>query len=169
LAYEEIELSLTISGTPAAAGDYECTMIVTGPFGDQAQKEFSIKVLGITPAPQILNPWPRNEPYSRTFVAAYMTGEVTWTGQSLPPGLTMDAASGVVSGTPTTEGLYVMTIFALDEEGHVCTNLYRQDIVECAGFELIGNWFLASAGTWRCAGEGELVFGLTKHDAFLET
>jgi len=35
--------------------------------------------------------------------------------------------------------------------------------------KLTGNWFLASACTWRCAGEGEWVFGLTKHDAFLES
>jgi YVTN family beta-propeller protein len=54
-----------------------------------------------------------NVPYSHT-AAATGTPTPTWsvTGGSLPPGLTLNATSGVISGTPTTAGTYLFTLVA---------------------------------------------------------
>jgi subtilase family serine protease len=42
---------------------------------------------------------------------------VSFTATSLPPGLSIGAASGVVSGTPTTPGVYTVTVHAVDTRG----------------------------------------------------
>ena len=54
--------------------------------------------------------------YSMTLGVAGNTGAVTWaiTAGSLPPGLLLYTATGVISGTPTTVGQYNFTLRATD-------------------------------------------------------
>jgi beta propeller repeat protein len=55
------------------------------------------------------------QPYSQT-LATSGTGPDTWavTGGALPPGLTLDPASGTISGTPTAAGPASFTVSATD-------------------------------------------------------
>jgi eukaryotic-like serine/threonine-protein kinase len=53
-------------------------------------------------------------PFSTTFTAINGTGPYTWSATGLPPGLTINASTGTISGTPTTEGGYGPRITVTD-------------------------------------------------------
>jgi hypothetical protein len=57
--------------------------------------------------------------YTTTLVAAPVTGSTTWqiTSGSLPPGLSLNAGNGVISGTPTTVGSYNFFVDVTDDIG----------------------------------------------------
>jgi hypothetical protein len=49
----------------------------------------------------------------------------TWTATSLPPGKSLNASTGVISGVPTTAGLYTVTVKATDTTGAFGTATFR--------------------------------------------
>lgn len=60
-----------------------------------------------------------NYPYSVTLGASGGVPPYTWSltlGSSLPPGLNLDAAGSVISGTPTTVGTYPFTLQVADSQ-----------------------------------------------------
>jgi hypothetical protein len=108
----------TISGIPTAPGGYTFLVEVTdsSPLQVTATRTFSITVLAgfsIT-----TNSLPGGSPATAYNATLQATGGVlpyTWilaTG-TLPPGLTL-AAEGTITGTPTTNGTYSITIQAAD-------------------------------------------------------
>jgi len=99
-----------ISGTPSVTGSFAATITATNAGGSGTQG-FSIIITVATVAPTITSTAPPGgtvgTPYSRTFTATGTT-PITWsiaTG-TVPPGVTLNAASGVLSGTPTTAGTF---------------------------------------------------------------
>ncbi|MGD0352398.1 MAG: putative Ig domain-containing protein [Dehalococcoidia bacterium] len=58
-------------------------------------------------------------PYTATLVAASTVGAYTWavTGGSLPPLLTLNAATGVISGNPTSPGTFTFIVTITDTTG----------------------------------------------------
>jgi Putative Ig domain len=65
----------------------------------------------------VLPNWTLNAPgYSQTITAAGGMGSLTFSEiGTLPPGLSL-STSGVLSGTPTTAGIYPFTVTAKDKE-----------------------------------------------------
>ncbi len=106
-----------ISGTPTADGSFNFTVTVTDAEARVATKSFAITI----------NP---NDPRITTEFLAYGTvtqtypsvtlsatggkSPYTWAVGSLPAGLSLNSGTGVISGTPTTEGTYSFTVTATD-------------------------------------------------------
>ncbi|HEU0123712.1 MAG TPA: putative Ig domain-containing protein, partial [Bryobacteraceae bacterium] len=117
-----LDLDLTsgnISTLPLLPGSYSFTVKVTDRLGRTATQAQQITIggnIGISPA--YLTNGTLAIPYSATFTSAGATGIVVWTVPigtgSLPPGLTLNPTTGVLSGTPTTAGTYTFNIQAQD-------------------------------------------------------
>jgi Putative Ig domain len=62
-----------------------------------------------------------NQAYSQTISTSNSQGTVTYSvsSGSLPPGLTLNLTTGLISGTPTTTGSYTFSITAKDDNGTV--------------------------------------------------
>ena len=105
-----------VSGTPTASGTFNFTVQVT----DQAQTDTQDLSITVVPALTIttssLPGGTVGSPYSQTLSATGGVPSYTWSlaSGSLPPGLSLSASGGVVSGTPTTSGTYSFTARVTD-------------------------------------------------------
>ena len=70
-------------------------------------------------------------PFSSTLVAVGNDGATTWslTSGTLPAGIVLDAATGVVSGTPTSPGTSDITVRVDDATGHDASRSYSLAVV----------------------------------------
>ncbi len=96
-----------LTGNPSAAGNYSFTVTVTDDQGNQASQALTQLInppLSITTS--TLPTGVLGSPYSQTLAAAGGTGGYVWSisGGSLPGGLTLNSASGLISGTPIQTG-----------------------------------------------------------------
>jgi hypothetical protein len=109
-----------VSGTPTAAGTFSVTLKVTDSAQATATQSFAItviapvKITAATPPGGVTG-----VSYTQQFAA---TGGVTpyvWSiaSGSIPTGLSLSTATGLLSGTPTTAGTYTFTIGVTDQNG----------------------------------------------------
>ena len=115
-----------ISGTPTQAGTYRFFMEVEyhknpGCAKVPSDDEFIIQINpGVPPkpkltiGPEVTAPGTVGTPYSLS-MTANLPDAKTWSinAGTLPPGLTLGASDGVISGTPTTAGTYSFTVLAV--------------------------------------------------------
>ena len=113
----------TISGTPTKDGTYNFTVQVKDREERVATKSLSITINPNKPriTTEFLTYGTVSQPYPSTTLSA--TGgkpPYTWTCESscgLPPGLSLSASEGTISGTPTTPGTYSFTVTVTDSRG----------------------------------------------------
>ena len=103
-----------ISGFPATPGDYNFTLVCTDAAGQVINKPTTITVFGFTNSTGLADA-SMGTPYSVTLnTAGSVTGAITFsvTSGALPDGLTLNADTGEISGTPTTEQSSVFVVMA---------------------------------------------------------
>jgi hypothetical protein len=115
-----------LSGTPAMAGTFNFTITAAGSGLCPGSRDYALviacRTINVTPANPNLPPGSAGAAYNRTFTA---NGGLAPYGFSisagaLPAGLTLNAATGVLSGAPTTSGTFNFEVRA-------------NDSIECAG------------------------------------
>jgi Zn-dependent metalloprotease len=79
---------------------------------------------------------------------------LTYSATGLPPGLAINAASGLISGTPTTAGTYSTTVTATDTTGASGSATFTWTIAgsggggTCSGQKLLNPGFESGATSW---------------------
>jgi hypothetical protein len=111
-----------ISGTPTTAGTTTITVKVTDSVASTATQQLSLTIspAGVVPvtitsfSPLLAGTVGTN--YGTTLLASGGTGALSWSVVSgaLPVGLTLNSSTGVISGTPTTQGTSTFTIRVQD-------------------------------------------------------
>lgn len=130
-----------VSGTPTQAGTWSFWVELCDMAGNcGAQREFSITIVPrVLVTTESAGPGTTGVPYSLALSAVLKSAPtttsppqspLTWSvvnGQ-LPPGLTLGATDGVISGTPTTEGAYTFVTRAALVDGRSDTKALKIDV-----------------------------------------
>ena len=113
-----------LSGTPAGVGSDTFTVSMTDGAGTTVTKTFTVAV---SAAPTVATPSllgaDRGGAYSQDLSGTGGTGPYTWSIASgtLPAGLSLNPATGVVSGIPTATGSATVTVRLTDADGATAT------------------------------------------------
>ena len=117
-----------ISGTPTAGGAASFTVRAVDALGNVGSRALTINIgtVTLTVNPATLPGSITGQPYSHTVTATGGTAPYTFviSAGALPPGLTLNAVTGVISGTPTSGGGATFTVQATDVNGNTGSRAY---------------------------------------------
>jgi hypothetical protein len=121
-----------LSGTTSQVGTFPITVTATdqnGCTGTGATYNLTINCQTVTVTNPGVNTGTVDAPFSQTFSVSGILGTVTWseTG-ALPANITLNPATGVLSGTPTVPGSFPITVKATDTNGCFGTSSYTLTI-----------------------------------------
>jgi large repetitive protein len=110
-----------LAGTPAAAGDFPLAVEVVDASGARASRAWTLRVaiaaLAVSGAP--LRACAVGWSCARAVPASGGVPPYAWavTAGAAPAGLALDAATGVLAGTPTTAGTTTLSVHVSDAAG----------------------------------------------------
>ncbi|MEK6302789.1 MAG: putative Ig domain-containing protein, partial [Acidobacteriota bacterium] len=132
-----------ISGNPQAAGTFNFTVRASDSASGSAQKAFSITVVGLKRRPSIQSLSSlaaiRSSSFDYQFGLSGGTPAFSWAivSGSLPPGMTMNSTSGMVSGVPSASGSWSIIVRVTDADGDWDQATFGIDVVTST--VIIGN------------------------------
>lgn len=123
-------VSGVVSGVPTSEGDVVATIHVADANGFSADRVFTFVIasnLGDAELPADVPDGVVDEAYSQSLEPTNGGGPYTYEhiAGTLPPGLSLNPTSGLLSGTPTTPGEYDFTVRVTDGDGLINTASYR--------------------------------------------
>ncbi|HUQ95490.1 MAG TPA: Ig domain-containing protein [Bryobacteraceae bacterium] len=160
-------------GTPTQAGSYEIVVRAIDNAGLPATRNYTLIIVsGLTITTASLQDGVERSRYSQTLAAAGGTAPYSWriSAGNLPEGLSLNAATGVISGFPTRAGQIAFTVEASDSTTQKATrsltiNILPGLVIQTAGTlssGMVGSTYTtslaATGGTppyrWRVSGGG---------------
>ncbi len=114
-----------LSGTPTTAGTFDFTLQALDNANTQARQQYTVTIVG----PPVISTatLPRgalNAAYTASLAATGGEAPYTWSQAGLPAGLTLDANSGEISGTPERAGSFTVTVTVRDQAGRNATRTF---------------------------------------------
>ncbi len=116
-----------ISGVPTTQGSWTVTLSVSDGRGGTASTTFTLSVgAPANQAPVVVTPPPNRTATQGSFFSwqvpadTFADGDgdpLTWSATNLPPGLTFSPSTRVISGVPTTQGSWTVTLSVSDGRG----------------------------------------------------
>ena len=148
----------TIEGTPTQGGLYGFTIRCGDPNGNYVERGYQVKVIEITNS----SPLPDGQgdaPYSLQLTQIGGVAPLTWTvvDGSLPGGLSLDANTGVISGTPLAGGNFNFTVAVTDDESLSCTKEFDLFINATVDFDIEAGFSILLGGQWSVSIGGNTV------------
>jgi hypothetical protein len=120
-----------LSGTPTVSGPFTVNVTLTDASGQTALASLALEIVPTLVITTASLPNGRiNTAYTPTTLTA--TGGLTpynWTATGLPTGMTLAAATGVLSGTPTVSGPFTVNVTLTDSSGQTATRSLALEIV----------------------------------------
>ncbi|TDD38151.1 hypothetical protein E1287_06265 [Actinomadura sp. KC06] len=111
----------TITGTPTTAGSTRVTVTATDAQGKTGSASFTWTIAATGGTPAVTVPESQTAYVGRAFQlqmkATDGAAPYRWKATGLPAGLTIDAATGRISGTPNRWGMYRVTATVTDQAG----------------------------------------------------
>lgn len=140
-----------ISGTPTTAATFNFTITAVDANGCLASRPYTVTMAApgcpaITVNPATLPAGVTGIPYSQSVTATGGTAPYTYavSSGSLPTGLTLNSATGSITGVPLQPGLFTFTIRATDSAGCLGARQYTLTIAAAnAGIPTLGPLALA--------------------------
>ncbi|MGH3581576.1 MAG: putative Ig domain-containing protein [Mycobacterium sp.] len=116
-----------LAGMPTTAASYNFSVMATDALGATAVRAYTVAFnAAVTVGPATLPAGAAGTAYSQTISAGGGTGSYTYSvsAGTLPPGLSLNPSTGVISGTPTTAATSNFTITATDGSGFIGSRAY---------------------------------------------
>jgi sugar lactone lactonase YvrE len=124
-----------LAGIPTQAGTFSFSLVVADSAGQTLTVPLFVTIYSIAVAPDALPPAVVGTPYTATFTFSGGTAPYTTTldqSSDLPPGLTL-SPSGVLSGTPTYPGNFIMSLVVTDGASNTFTKYFPITVDNVAG------------------------------------